>query len=191
MTKHVHTWEEARAAFPWYMRVFLKVIFPFGVPKALQEGGVARPAGVPRVLREGVSVKSAIICDIDGTIARHPNRGHHQYSLVGGDDPIHPVIDALLVLGLVYEKVILVSAREDYCREETKDWLDHHGIEYDSLFMRATGDFRRDDIVKEEIYHRDIEPRVEVKLVLDDRDRVVQMWRRLGLTCFQVAEGDF
>ena len=27
--------------------------------------------------------------------------------------------------------------------------------------------------------------------VLDDRDRVVKMWRDLGLTCFQVAQGNF
>ena len=30
-----------------------------------------------------------------------------------------------------------------------------------------------------------------VKFVLDDRNRVVEMWRSLGLTCLQVADGDF
>ena len=27
--------------------------------------------------------------------------------------------------------------------------------------------------------------------VLDDRNQVVKMWRENGLTCLQVAEGDF
>jgi hypothetical protein len=31
----------------------------------------------------------------------------------------------------------------------------------------------------------------EVFLVVDDRDKVVKMWRDLGLNTFQVAPGDF
>jgi len=27
--------------------------------------------------------------------------------------------------------------------------------------------------------------------VFDDRDRVVKMWRDVGVTCFQVADGEF
>ena len=33
--------------------------------------------------------------------------------------------------------------------------------------------------------------RSEVFCVFDDRQKVVDMWRDLGLTCFQVAPGDF
>jgi hypothetical protein len=36
--------------------------------------------------------------------------------------------------------------------------------------------------------HADID---DVFLVVDDRNKVVDMWRTLGLTVFQVAEGDF
>ena len=56
--------------------------------------------------------------------------------------------------------------------------------------MRQDGDFRRDDIVKQEILDKYID-KDRVLFVLDDRDQVVDMWRRNGLTCFQVAEGDF
>ena len=31
----------------------------------------------------------------------------------------------------------------------------------------------------------------DVFLVVDDRQKVVNMWRDLGLTCVQVAPGDF
>ena len=64
-------------------------------------------------------------------------------------------------------------------------------VYYSDLFMRADGDYRADSIVKEEIYHDKIEPVYNVLLVLDDRDSVVKMWRSLGLTCLQVAEGNF
>lgn len=30
-----------------------------------------------------------------------------------------------------------------------------------------------------------------VEYVLDDRNQVVDMWRNMGLTCLQVAEGGF
>ena len=57
--------------------------------------------------------------------------------------------------------------------------------------MRATGDPRKDSIVKREIFDREIRDRYRVVGVFDDREQVVQMWRALGLTVFQVAEGDF
>ena len=31
----------------------------------------------------------------------------------------------------------------------------------------------------------------DVFMTVDDRQKVVDMWRGLGLTCFQVAPGDF
>ena len=36
-----------------------------------------------------------------------------------------------------------------------------------------------------------IEPFYDVLCVLDDRDQVVRMWRHRGLTCLQVAPGNF
>ena len=57
--------------------------------------------------------------------------------------------------------------------------------------MRATGDQRRDSIVKLEIFDQEIRDRYHVIGVFDDRQQVVRMWRALGLTVFQVAEGDF
>jgi len=64
-------------------------------------------------------------------------------------------------------------------------------VAYEGLFMRATGDQRRDHIVKEEIFDREIRGRYHVVGVFDDRAQVVRMWRSLGPTVFQVAEGNF
>jgi hypothetical protein len=56
--------------------------------------------------------------------------------------------------------------------------------------MRKDGDFRADNVVKQEILDAHID-KDRVLFVLDDRQQVVDMWRRNGLTCFQVAEGNF
>jgi hypothetical protein len=57
--------------------------------------------------------------------------------------------------------------------------------------MRKTSDMRKDAVVKEEIYNENILDKYNVLLVLDDRNQVVDFWRSKGLTCFQVAPGDF
>jgi hypothetical protein len=57
--------------------------------------------------------------------------------------------------------------------------------------MRPRGDSRRDSIVKQEIFSDHIRHRWRITGVFDDRQHVVRMWRSLGLTVFQVAEGDY
>jgi hypothetical protein len=87
--------------------------------------------------------------------------------------------------------IVIVSGREAICKPETEQWLADNGIRYDELYMRAAEDKRDDRIVKQEIYEANIKPRFNVRFVLDDRDRVVKMWREQGLKVLQVAEGDF
>jgi hypothetical protein len=87
--------------------------------------------------------------------------------------------------------IILVSGRMEKNREVTETWLIKNLIHHTALFMRPTDDIRNDTIVKQEIYEREIKGKYNVLFVLDDRDRVVRMWRDQGLKCLQVAEGDF
>ena len=64
-------------------------------------------------------------------------------------------------------------------------------IEYDLLAMRKAGDTRKDSIIKKEMFEEYVEDKYKILFVLDDRNQVVEFWRSLGLTCLQVAEGDF
>lgn len=77
-------------------------------------------------------------------------------------------------------------------RRVTEAWLNHNGItRYKNLYMRKNGDKRKDYVVKKELYETHIKETYEVLFVLEDRDQVVKMWRDLGLTCLQVAYGNF
>lgn len=138
--------------------------------------------------------QSCIVCDIDGTLAIMKNRSPFDWSKVGNDD-VNTTIVALLTRYRTDEEVplsiILVSGRDEVCRKETEDWLDLHCIDHDALFMRPKGDMRKDSIVKREIYENNIKGKFNVEFVLDDRNQVVEMWRSLGLTVFQVADGEF
>ncbi len=141
------------------------------------------------------ALPDAVICDIDGTLAHMKNRGPFEWSRVGEDAPNVYII--ALVIQLFYDtyhprKVILFSGRDAICRDETVKWLADHGVPFHELHMRAIGDTRKDSIVKRELYDKYIKGKYDVELVLDDRNQVVDMWRHeLGLTCLQVAEGDF
>jgi hypothetical protein len=57
--------------------------------------------------------------------------------------------------------------------------------------MRKADDYRKDSIIKKEIYDNDIFPRYNVLFVYDDRNQVVEMWRGLGVKVFQVELGNF
>jgi predicted kinase len=136
------------------------------------------------------ALSDAIIVDMDGTLSLLNGRSPYDASTCDRDPANQPVLDTVL-LWQKSVKVIIMSGRTDDCRPQTEKWLAQHGVEATDIFMRATGDQRKDSIVKQELFDRHILNKYNVKFVLDDRKQVVQMWRGLGLTVFQVAEGDF
>ncbi len=131
------------------------------------------------------------IFDIDGTLALMHDRGPYDWSKVGNDKPNIPVIRMNLILtGLGYE-IFIFSGRDSACREETEAWLTKSGIFYNTLIMREKGDMTKDSIIKQGFYEKHIKGKYNVSGIFDDRNQVVEMWRDLGLPCFQAAEGDF
>lgn len=146
------------------------------------------PPAVP--VQFGLNARPAIICDLDGTLALRGDRGIYEDTKVEVDTVNKPVAFLLSQIPLD-TAIILVSGRRSEHRNLTEAWLAKNRIAYNALFMRPIGDSRRDDIVKEEILHQQIKDKYRVLFVIDDRNRVVSMWRRNGLVCFQVADGDF
>ncbi len=55
--------------------------------------------------------------------------------------------------------------------------------------LRRDEDFRSDTIIKREIL-QDID-KSKILFVVEDRNRVVNMWRAEGLICLQPAPGEF
>ena len=136
-------------------------------------------------------MKKAIIVDVDGTLAEKGDRHPFDFASVSQDKPREAITELVQFLAKRYV-VIIFSGREDSCREDTDDWLVSNGVIFDELYMRKTGDHRKDSIVKREMFEMFVKGRYNIRFVLDDRDQVVKMWREeLGLDCLQVAPGDF
>jgi hypothetical protein len=145
--------------------------------------------------------QNAIIVDLDGTLCNIDHRQHHIkrgdwdafYAGIPDDVPNEwcATILWLLFFSELDHRILIVSGRPEQYRILSMQWLEKQGIPYEDVFMRKARDNRHDEIVKEEIYHEHIEPHYNVLFVLDDRTRVVEMWRRLGLVCLQCAKGNF
>jgi predicted kinase len=142
----------------------------------------------PRPLNEGQF--GGIIVDLDGTLAltdmKYPAAYDRDYRTDRLNAPVAMVVDAMQAEGAV----LIVTGREgtEENLAQTYEWLSANQINYNHLFHRAEGDNRDDAIVKKELYLKHIQGNWEIDFVLDDRPRVVRMWRaELGLTVLQCA----
>ena len=93
----------------------------------------------------------------------------------------------------IYMKNSVLDERIKARYKITDGWLKNWNYNYEclGLLMRPDDDNRSDAVVKEEIYLNEIKPHYSVFMVLDDRNKVVEMWREHGLVCHQVADGNF
>lgn len=136
-------------------------------------------------------IPKAIIVDIDGTLAKMNGRSPFDWHRVGEDKVNEPVKAIVMAMKKLYT-VIIFSGRDGVCRTETINWLNDNRIHYDKLFMREEGNNEKDAIIKRRLYDTYIKDKFDIEFVLDDRNQVVDMWRKdLGLTCLQVDYGDF
>lgn len=138
-----------------------------------------------------VGKEKVYLFDIDGTLASMSDRSPFDWPKVADDDPRPQVIETARAHAKAGYKIIVMSGRDGSCRNETIGWLDLYDIPFDDLFMRPEGDMRKDNIVKQELFDQHIRFNYNVIAVYDDRDQVVQMWRAMGVDCFQVAPGNF
>lgn len=162
-----------------------------------QETVTDTPPSIAEEMREladalrGAQAKKAIICDLDGTLALIGDRKPFDWHLVSKDTPNKPVID-LVKRYSIDHGVFIVTGRSEECRVQTVRWLKRYQVPCLCLFMRKAGDYRKDAVVKLEVWQQQIMPMgYHITFALDDRNQSVEFWRSLGLPCFQVAPGDF
>lgn len=161
----------------------------------------------------------AVCFDIDGTLANIEHRRHFVASKPknwkafskGMIDDL-PNDDIIWLMRLMYQdgvEILIASGRSEEDRQTTVEWLQKNGIfttldvaedwdvvakakvVYHKLYMRPAEDYRPDDVIKSEILDQMIEDGFEPTMAVDDRDKVVEMWRSRGLRCLQVAPGAF
>lgn len=134
----------------------------------------------------------AILVDIDGTLADHESvRNVYDYTKVFDDKPHEDIIRSVQLEAASGTKIIIMSGREDSCKEDTLRWLEKHNVPHDGLFMRSSGDSRPDWIIKDDLVRDNIMDNYYIDYCLDDRNSVVDHHRQNGYRVRQVRPGDF
>ena len=151
-------------------------------------------------------MKNTIIFDLDGTLALIYKRRElstkpngkidfdklHDPSLIKHDKPNWPVIKMAQLFAEQGFKIVIFSGRSDKTATATLSWLSQSKVPFNKLVMRPykTKNFVPDEVLKKDMLdkHLDIN---DIFMVVDDRQKVVDMWRSLGLICLQVADGNF
>ena len=146
-----------------------------------------------------------VIFDLDGTLADIEERrtlaakegGKINWGIFFDPNNIpldKPIKNTILLLQLLKSQglgVAILSGRGEETRAATEAWLKQYGIEYDKLIMRPVQDYQPDDVLKKGWLDAEFPNKDQILCVFDDRNKVVDMWRREGLLCCQVAPGDF
>lgn len=134
-----------------------------------------------------------VVFDIDGTLADISHRIHYIqksppdydafFAHVGGDRLNVWCAELIAALHPKY-RVILISGRPVSTREDTERWLVDNNVPYHELVLvRGNKDYRPDDQLKREWLKKHGKERI--LFTVDDRQRVVDMWRDEGLVCLQ------
>ena len=148
-------------------------------------------------------MNKVVIFDLDGTLALIDKRrdlatkdGKMDWDVffdpdnIDLDTPNQTVIDMAKMLSSQGHPIWILSGRSDVTQQATKDWLWKHKVSFDKLMMRPKKlHFTRDSDLKQ--MWLDTIGVDNVVMVFDDRNQVVDMWRKNGLTTFQVADGNF
>jgi len=154
--------------------------------------------------------KDTVIFDLDGTLAlidvrralsTKPN-GKINWGIffdpsnIMLDRPNDPVITTANILKTAGYKIVIFSGRSQATQHATQDWLALYGVVYDQLVMRPTtaGLAHMPDNDLKQMWLDEYFPgdqKNRIMCIYDDRDQVVKMWRDNGLTCMQVAPGNF
>lgn len=151
----------------------------------------------------------AIVCDLDGTLCNLDHRLHFVkgdrknwgafFKHLDKDEPNNWCLELLHSMSK-NSHIVYCSGRPDSYRKATQEWLDRKGAgmfyrpteTFEApLYMRNRGDHRDDSIVKEILLDFEILTRFTPYFMIDDRARVVEMWRKRGYTVLQCAKGDF
>ena len=151
-------------------------------------------------------MKNTIIFDLDGTLALIDKRREVSTKPNGKldwgkffnstniklDEPNLPVIKTAQLFAEQGFNIVILSGRSNKTEVATRSWLAKNKVPFNKLIMRdsETNHFTPDWVLKKNMLDEQLDIN-DVFLVVDDRDRVVKLWRSLGLTTFQVADGNF
>lgn len=162
------------------------------IPENINNKGIKTDRRLINKIEYNPELKDCVIFDLDGTVSlmdgRNPFKGEDCLS-----DKVNTSVRLLLEVIPEHVEVFIFSGRSESngARLATENWLSENNVPYNQLIMRQEKDNRPDTVVKREMYSKHIKGKYNTLFCVDDRDCVVNLWRDMGLDCFQVYYGNF
>ena len=159
-----------------------------------------------RVELQSMRPKWDIIFDVDGTLMDITHRVPYLRSkpekdwvkfreLTSEDKPNLDIFEVAIAMQDRGHRIIISSGRNKSQMAVTLDQLYDNGlampVAQKAYYFRSDTDYRHDDVLKMEYLNKMRADGYNPTMAFDDRSTVVAMWRKAGLRCLQVAEGDF
>lgn len=138
---------------------------------------------------------NAVIFDLDGTLSDCTHRMHYLdnkpkdfdsfYDAMGDDTVVKPV--ASMLRNLTGVSKLVLTARPVSYSHTTEEWLSKYNLlsHIQGLYMRPDEQRKVPDYLYKQSMIDVIRKKYNILLVIDDRDRVVDMWRENGIYCLQ------
>ena len=155
-------------------------------------------------------MKSLYIFDLDGTLSKidhrlpilsdesldENERWRRFFAACIDDEPNDPVCRLYRMIRKAARNEIWIwTGRSSEVRVQTHIWLHRnhlYGHSNTALKMREEGDKTKDaDLKQKWLYGLNEEDRGRIVCCFEDRSVSVEMWRRNGILCLQVADGNF
>ncbi len=144
------------------------------------------------------SSRNIVFVDVDGTLADVKHRLHHIrggkrknwkafFEAMDQDVPIPRIVAWVRSLAADHE-VVIITGRPEHYRARTVAWLKKNKIPFSELFMRPDGDHRADYEMKRDALQR--WPKERIKLIIEDRPPVCEMWLKQGIRCVLVESDE-
>lgn len=131
------------------------------------------------------NLPSAIVCDIDGTLAIRGERGIYEFEKCEVDTVCQEVKQILeMIKNQMEVKILIMTGREAAHRGVTERWLLTNTIPYDTLYMRSAWDGNKGYIIKKQLYDTFIKDKFNVLFVMEDEKYAIRMWKAEGLYVF-------
>jgi hypothetical protein len=132
----------------------------------------------------------AIIWDLDGTLADVSGIRHLITAPTGGFDAFHRASEFVLPNEYVVRAAreahdegytnLIFSGRFEKYRVLSTRWLEKNDVPYAHLEMRPDGDYRKDFLVKRDMFNA-YAARYHITHAWDDRPAVIDLWNAIGL----------
>jgi phosphoserine phosphatase len=148
--------------------------------------------------------KDTYIFDLDGTLSdcEHrkvmeikngiPKMNWFQFNRnVDKDLPIQNIIKLFKHLRGNDVEILIYTGRYDNHKKVTLEWLAKYGVVVDKIRMRKVGDSRADTVLKKTWLDEDFgDDYSNLVCAFEDRNKMVDFYRSIGITCLQVATSD-